>query len=464
MSARGFLQHHWPTIAITAVAAVIGCVALAMLLTLPPRAIVMATGPEGGLYYELGQRYRAALADEGVRVQLVSTTGSAENLAMLRDPKSGVSVALMQGGIIGSETARGLESLGTVFYEPVLWFRRSEMTETGVAGLLGRRISIGPEGSGTRALLRPVLARAGITEQNAELLSLSPRETADKLLAGQIDVAFLAASWYSPVVQKLVADDRVALSSYPRADALVALYPFLTKLVIPRGVADLANDKPPADITVVASKASLVIRDDLHPAIQYLLLNAATEIHSSASIFNRGNEFPAAEPVAAPLSNEAQRFYKSGLPFLHEYFTFWMAELIGKLIILAIPIFGILLPMIHFLPRIYDWAMRSRVLRMYSELRLLEDVTASAEHNRGDTREMVTQLGRLEEQANHLRVPVAYANMVYDLRTHIDLVRAALNKQCSPSGLFDAAASNSGANARCLEQSRRDQGATPSCN
>jgi TRAP transporter TAXI family solute receptor len=429
MSAGRFLQNHWPTIAITTAAAVIGCVALAMLLTMPPRSIVMATGPEGGSYYQLGEHYRAALADEGVDVHLVSTSGSVENLAMLRDPNSGVSVALMQGGVIGTGAVQGLESLGTVFYEPCLWFRRSEIKETGVAGLRGRKISIGPEGSGTRALLLPVLARAGISEQNSELLSLPPRDTVDKLLAGEIDVAFLVASWYSPVVQQLLADDRVVLSSYPRADALVAFYSFLTKLVIPRGAADLANDKPPTDITLIASKASLVVRDDLHPAIQYLLLNAAAEIHSSASIFNRGNEFPAAEPVAAPLSNEAQRFYKSGLPFLHEYFAFWVAELIGKLIIVAIPIFGILLPMIHFLPRIYDWAMRSRVLRMYGELRLLEDATAPAQHNGGDTREMVAQLDRLEEQVNHLGVPVAYANIVYELRAHIDLVRTALNKK-----------------------------------
>src|SRR5215469_14514818 len=134
---------------------------------------------------------------------------------------SGVSVALMQGGVISTGTAQGLESLGTVFYEPCLWFRRSEIKETAVAGLRGRKISIGPEGSGTRALLLPVLARAGITEQNSELLSLSPRDAVDKLLADEIDAAFLVASWYSPVVLQLLADDHVVLSSYPRADALV---------------------------------------------------------------------------------------------------------------------------------------------------------------------------------------------------------------------------------------------------
>jgi hypothetical protein len=283
-----------------------------------------------------------------------------------------------------------------------------------------------------------MLARAGINGQNSELLSLSPRATAEKLLAGDIDVAFLVASWQSPVVQQLLTDDRVVLSGYARADALVALYPFLTKLVVPRGVVDLAKDKPPSDVTLIASKASLVVRGDLHPAIQYLLLNAASEIHSRDTIFNRGNEFPAAEGVELPLSSEALRYYKSGLPFLHEYFTFWVAELIGRLAILLIPIFGVLLPMMHFLPRIYDWAMRSRILRLYGELRLLEDETSRAQAS--DKHAMIAKLGRLEEQVNHLKMPVAYANMLYELRAHIELVREELKnhadfKESAPTQL-----------------------------
>lgn len=157
-----------------------------------------------------------------------------------------------------------------------------------------------------------------------------------------------------------------------------------------------------------------------------MLLNAAATIHAHASIFNRANEFPAAEAVELPLSSEALRFYKSGLPFLHEYFTFWMAELIGRLAIVLIPILGILLPMTHFLPRIYNWAMRSRILRMYGELRLLEDATSRAPGS--DKREMLAELDRLEEQVNHLKIPVAYANLLYELRAHIDLVRESLKK------------------------------------
>src|SRR5271170_3044169 len=373
MAVRDILRHNWPAVTIAVTAAAIACAAIMMLRNMPPRVVVMATGPEGGAYYELGERYRAALAGDGVEVRLVPTAGSVENLARLRGPHSGVSVALIQGGIVGAGDASELESLGTLFYEPLWWFRRREIQNAGVEGLRGKKISIGREGSGTRALALELLKRTGLERQVDELLGLAPREAAEKLLAGEIDVAFMMASWDSSIVQQLLADEHILLSGFPRADAFVALYPFLNKVVLPRGVIDLAKDQPPSDVALIAAKASLLVRKDLHPALQYLLLNAATQIHSGPSIFQHANEFPAAEGIDLPLSNEALRFYKSGPPFLHDYLPFWMAELTGTLIILLIPILGVLYPMIHFLPRSYDWMMRRKVLRMYGELRLLED-------------------------------------------------------------------------------------------
>jgi hypothetical protein len=279
------------------------------------------------------------------------------------------------------------------------------------------------------------LTQLARTEGQYSALSLAPRAAADKLLAGQIDVAFMMTSWESPAVQQLLADERIALSSFPHADALVAIYPFLSKVVVPRGVTDIAKDRPPTDVALIATKASLVVRRDLHPAIQYLLLNAAAKIHSGPSIFNHPNQFPAAETIDIPLSEEALRFYRSGPPFLNDYFPFWIAALMGKLAILLVPILGVLYPMTRFLPRIYDWVMRSKVLRMYRELWVLEDddMTRGGRH-RSRTRELTARLDHLEKQANHLRMPVAYASMLYSLRDHIGLVRDALNKQAADAG------------------------------
>ena len=425
MPARDFLRHNWHAITISVTAAAIACAAVVILSSMPPRVIVMATGPEGDAYYEIGERYRAELARANVELRLVPTAGSVENLARLRDPHSGVSVALVEGGVVRPQDSSALESLGVVFFEPLWWFRRREIE--GV-GLRGRKISIGPEGSGTRALSLELIKRSGMEGLFGQVLALPPRAAADQLLAGEIDVAFMLAPWESPEVQQLLADDRIALFGFPHAGALVALYPFLSPVVVPKGVTDILNNRPPTDATLIATKASLVVRNDLHPAIQYLLLNAAAKIHSGPSIFNRPNAFPAAEAIDIPLSDEAVRFYKSGLPFLHDYFPFWMASLIGKLVILLIPILGVLYPMMRFLPSLYDWMMRSKVLRMYGELRLLEDEMTNARKAGRDVREMIARLDHLEEQANHLRMPVAYFSMLYSLRDHIGLVREGLKK------------------------------------
>ena len=425
MAPRDYLQRFWPYFAIAGMVVILLGASIFIVETLPPHTIVMATGPEGGAYFEVGKLYRAALGDD-VEVRLVPTAGSLESLALLLDPHSGVSVALVQGGTVGAKNTSELESLGTLFYEPLWWFRRSEIRDVGVAGLLGRKISIGAEGSGTRVLELELIKRIGI-EGQVELLALSPQVAAEKLLAGEIDVAFMIAAWDSPVVQQLLADERIGTASYPRADAFVALYPFLNKVVMPRGVRDLAKDRPPTDVILIAPKASLVVRKDLHPAIKYLLLNAAMQIHSGPSIFQHAGQFPAPEAVNIPLSNEALRFYKSGPPFLHNYFPFWMAALIGKLIVL-IPILAVLYPIMKSLPRLYDWVMRSKILRMYGELSLLEDEMTDARSTGRDIREMIARLDRLQGQANHLRMPVAYASMLYGLREHIDLVREGLKK------------------------------------
>src|SRR5262249_32704514 len=152
---------------------------------------------------------------------------------------------------------------------------------------IGKRISIEPEGSGTRVLARRLLALNGIDEKTVELLGLTPEQSADALLHGDIDGAVLLTSWQAPVVQKLLAADGIVLEGYPRADAYVALFPYLEKVVLPTGVADLAKNIPPADVPLLAVEASLVVRDDIHPGLEYLFLEAAAEIHGGPQVFNR---------------------------------------------------------------------------------------------------------------------------------------------------------------------------------
>jgi TRAP transporter TAXI family solute receptor len=427
MAAKDYVRNNWPAITISVTAAAIAFVAIMMLRGMPPGTIVMATGGAGGAYYEFGNRYRDELARANVNIEVRQTAGSPENLALLHDPRSGVSVALVQGGIVNPDDSADLESLGTVFYEPLWLFCRREIGGRGLDSLRGRKIAVGPDRSGTQTLALELLKRHGIDRQASKLLSLTTREAGDRLQAGDIDAAFMVASWDAPDVKRLLADPSIELTGYPQADAYVALYPFLNKVVVPRGVRDLATDQPPADIVLVAPKAALVVRKDLHPAIELLLLGAAVQIHAGPGIFQHANEFPAAEAFGLPLSDEALRFYKSGPPFLHNYLPFWVAELIGKFVILLIPILGVLYPMMRFLPTVYDWTMRHKITRLYGELRFLEE-ELEAGGGKDAVGRIATELEQLEQQANRLKVPIAYASMLYALRHHIDLVRTGLRR------------------------------------
>jgi TRAP-type uncharacterized transport system substrate-binding protein len=428
MAVKEFFRNHWPTITISVTAAAIAAAAIVMVRSVPPDTIVIATGGQGGAYFKFGNRYREELAPAGVKVEVLETKGTPDNLAKLHDPNSGVSVALIQGGIVTPEDARDLQTLGTVFYEPLWLFGRRGVTAQGLGGLRGKTVAIGPDGSGTQKLVLDLLGRHGINGDVSKLLPLSTAEGRDRLLAGTVDAAFMVASWDAPDVQKLLDAPNVEISGYPQADAYVALDPFLRKVVVPRGLRDLATDQPPGNIVLVAAKASLVVRKDIHPAIEFLLLRAARRIHAPAGVFQQANEFPADEAVGLPLSEAARRFYKQDLPFLYNYLPYWIADLIGKLVFLLIPIIGLLIPMMRSLPKLYDWTIRQRIRRVYAELRHLDEQRKIARSS-DNLRRLSAALERLDETANGIKVPVAYANELYHLRNHIDLVRTRLREQ-----------------------------------
>jgi TRAP-type uncharacterized transport system substrate-binding protein len=426
MNTGNYVQKFWRYFSVAATVAILLGAGVFVFESLPPRTIVMATGAEGGANYELGIRYREILAREGVELQLQPTTGSLENLRRLRDSKSGVSVGFTQGGTTTTKESPELESLGTIFYEPLWLFRRAEIGE-GAQGLRGRRLSIGPEGSGGRALALQIISRTKLDSIIGELSGFAPQVAAEKLIAGEIDAAFIVTGWESPVIQSLLNAKGIEADSFLHADALIAIYPFLHKLVLPAGVVDLSTNRPPADVVLLAPKASLAVRADLHSALQYLLLDAAVQIHSRPGVFQKAGQFPAAESIDLPLSGEAHRFYKSGRPFLQGYLPFWIATLVEKTLVVLIPLAALLYPVFKLLPQMYDWMMQLRIRRLYDEIRSIES-DMEAQGPQFDANALNAKLDQIDQRANHLQLPTVYASNLYTLRSHIDLVRARLAK------------------------------------
>jgi TRAP transporter TAXI family solute receptor len=419
-------SRRWLYIAL-AVLLVGGVVVTARIVYPPVKVLVMTAGTTGNSYDLFAQQYKAILAGQGIDLELRPSAGAVENLRRLNDPRSGVSVGFAQGGLTSASESPGLVSLGAMFYEPLWFFCRGDGCGRRVGDLHGKKISIGPEGSGTRALAERLLALNGLNE-GVERLPLSAAESADALLRGDVDAAAMVASWGTPAVRKLLASADVELLNFPRADAYVALYPYLTKLTVPAGVGNMADNRPPADVNLLALKASLIVRRDMDPAVQHLLLDVATQIQSSADIFAKASQFPAPEAGDLPLSADAREFYKSGRPFLYRYLPFRAAQLAGRLLVVLIPLVGIVYPLLRFAPALYGWSMRRRVFQLYGELKRIE---AEVEARPSDAASLRRRLDQLEERADHLQVPLAFTQILYTVRSHIGLARARLDSFAS---------------------------------
>ena len=404
------------------VALLVAALTFAFTPPMPQRTVVMATGPEGGAYAALGQQYKEFLSRQNVRLELLATNGSVENIERLRNPQSGVSVAFVQGGTTSAAEAPELASLGTLFFEPFWVFSRvAPQHQPGGKTQPGLRVSLGPAGSGTAKVAHELAAAMGLDLSRTEVLELGPVDAGERLLKGELDLIWIVAAWDAPIVRRLLLDHSVLVRNWPRADAHVALRPYLSKLMLPRGIADIAGDRPPEDVTILAAKTSLVVRGDLHPALQYLLLEAASEIHGGPSVFNKAGEFPAAQSDGLPLSEPAREYYQGGRPFLQRYLRFWMAALVSRMLLVLIPVVGILYPLFKWLPAAYGWGMEHRIFRLYGELKVLEMEFDGG--NGGPPPTLDERLGRLERRADRMRVPLRFAPLLYNLKMHIGLVR-----------------------------------------
>jgi TRAP transporter TAXI family solute receptor len=402
---------------------------------LPPKVVLMTTGSAGSDFDQYARQYQTILRRSGVQLRLLPSAGSVENLARLNDSHSGVTVGFAQGGLTSEASSPDLESLGTMFYQPFWMFVRRGIAMSRPDEIRGKRVAAGPDGSGTQVMAKKFLALNGIDEGLLQLVPLPAAEAGEVLLRGEIDAATMVASWDTPIVRRLLASADVNIVAAPRADAYVALDPYLTKLVLPTGVGDLATNRPPNDVNLVATEASLIVRKDLHPAIQYLLLEAATEIHSPAGLFRKAGQFPAPAPVDLPISRDARQFYKSGSPFLQRYLPYGIAVFASRLLLLLIPVIGVAYPLLRMAPTLYGWSMRRRIFRLYGELKYIEvQLEAPGAIQTGD---LLAQLQRLEERANRLQLPFAFAPFLYQLRNHIALVRERIRAVGSGSAAPD---------------------------
>jgi len=405
----------------------------------PPRHVMLATGSAGGSYEELGKKYAEFFKKKGITLELVSTLGAQENIARLADRQDPIQAAFVQAGIINSSGIKGIESLGAIAYDPIWFFYRGnndmqsddfQNIHAQMIKFANARLSVGVPGSGTYAQAMHILEVSGLTK-GPHIVNLPGAEAVKALQKGELDGIFIVDQFEAPNVQTLLNDPSLRLARFRRADAYAKLLPFLQILKVPVGGFSLIRNFPDQDIKLLATTTHLLIDDRMHPAIQFLFLEAAREINGKASFFANRGEFPAFKNSGLPESPVAVHLEKNGSPLLMQYFPFWLAELINRLIFVMLPFCALAYPVLLTLPGYRNKRMRRRIDILYGTLKTYEQ-----ELTEGSTPELkgeyLQKLDKLEYEALKLKVPKSMSGDYYALRTSIDYVRSCLNRGALP--------------------------------
>jgi hypothetical protein len=344
-----------------------------------------------------------------------------------------VEVAFVQGGTGGHARGDTIRSLASLYYEPLWVFLNETVTFVDRADIVGKRMSIGPKGSGTRALVTELLRDLGIDENDLVISDLNGAAAVQAMQDGSLDIMILVASPESELIQALLRTDGIRLQNFLRAEAFTRRHRYLSKVTLPEGAIDLSGNLPPEAVGLLAATANLAADEDLHPALVDLLLQAATEVHGDGGLFEQPRTFPAPHYLAFPLSEEAQRFFASGTPFLRRILPYWAATLVDRLLLMLLPLVAIIIPLMRIMPPIYRWRVRRRAYRWYKELRKLERGIQRGVHE-DDVAAYSAELDRIESDVKKVKIPLAYAEELYQLRLHIRYVREGLDGQPRSTG------------------------------
>ncbi|MES2508753.1 MAG: TAXI family TRAP transporter solute-binding subunit [Pseudomonadota bacterium] len=427
-------------------AAILGGLALVLslfsqsLLPSPPRRVAMTTGALDGAAHQFALRYQTYLKANGVTLDLNPSIGAVQNLERLN---AGTPIGFVQGGlgqqVMDAEDAENdtpLRSLGVIGYEPIWMFASPALVKTlagGLAPLAGKKIAIGAEGSGTRKVALDLLQSYGVTPANTTLTTDGGVAGANALLARSVDLLFIIGAPQSPAVQQLLAkQDEAHLVSIAHAEGLTRRFPYLSLVTLKAGSIDPAQDRPRVDITLLTTTANLVIRKDLHPALAYLMLQAAQDVHRSGTLLNRPGEFPNPRATEFPLADEASRYYRDGKPFLQRYLPYWAANALQRLLLVLIPLVAIAIPVFRIVPRLFEFKEKNRLYRRYGVLLEMERDISSRSLNAEEIAAASARLDKIEHEVSHMKFSLDFSDRVYTLRQHVDYVRSQLHKNTPP--------------------------------
>lgn len=401
----------------------VGWLGFTMIRPAPPDTVVIASGQEDSSFHNNANKYAEVMSRHGIKVKVLTTDGSEENLDLLQKENGTVDVGFVQAGLVDEEETRNIMSLGTMYVQPFMVFYRGRGEIDHLGELKGRKIAIGPEGSGTNTLSLKLLKENGMTAADAQLLEIDGDDAVDAFKQKKVDVIFTTSELTrTHTMRELMRLPNVHLMNFLQADGYLRHLPYLSRLTAPKGSFDLGLDIPKQDVQLIGTPVELIARTNLHPAISDLLLEAAHEVHGKPSLFRKPKEFPDAVEHIIPLSEEARRYYTSGSPLQYRRLPFWLASLVDRILIVLVPSLIVLIPLSRAIPPLYRWRIRSRIYRWYG---ILIKIEREMQRNQTpeDLQDLHQRLLEVESSVDNLSLPIAFTDQLYVLREHINLVR-----------------------------------------
>lgn len=384
----------------------------------PKKEITIATGSKSGQYYQTALKYKELLEKEKVKVNIVTSTGSIENIKLLEEKK--VDVAFVQNGVI--EKSENLESLASIYYEPLWIFYNTNIKNLSyIQDLENKKIAIGEEGSGTKDLALNILNINGIYEKNSSFYSYNSKKAIEKLLNKKIDALFLVTSADSKIIKELLNNKEISLFSFNRANAYSRKFHYLNALDLHEGTIDLLQNIPKEDKKLLASTATLVAHKEFSDELIRILLKKVTQIHKNKSLLSHENEFPNSLNLPLPQNEEANIYLTHGDTWLEKIFPYWIASTLDRLKILLIPLITLSIPLFKGVFPLYRWSIRSKIYRWYDELQDLDLGLDKA--SKEELIEKIAELEKLKKEIkDETKVPLAYMGEYYDLIMHLELI------------------------------------------
>jgi TRAP transporter TAXI family solute receptor len=391
----------------------------------PKKEFTIATGSKDGQYYKTALLYKEVLAKQKVKVNILTSNGSIDNLSLLKEKK--VDMAFIQNGIDYDKKDIHLKSLASTYYEPLwIFYKNENYTMDYIVELTSKKISIGKEGSGTFDLSSKILNDNKVDITNSSIFNYSTKEAKEKLLKGDLDAMFLVTSADSSIIKELLSNPDINLFSFKRAKAYSRKYSFLEPINLYEGTINLYKNLPSEDVNLLSTTASLVVRDDFSEELTRLVLKSIKDIHNKKSLFEAENQFPNIDNITIPTSLEAQRYFDYGDTWLEKIFPYWIASNLDRLKILLIPMLTLLIPLLKGGFPLYKWSIRSKIYRWYDEVQELD--LALEGLGKEELKNKLVEIEELKKEIKQeTKVPLSYMGEYYDLIMHLELIISKVN-------------------------------------